>query len=754
MTADRERWRRVREALEAALELEGPARRRFLDQACGEDAALRAEVEELIRRESEAPPDFMVPPSGAEQGGGRAAAIESGLEPSGTGEAPGPGSVLGDFRLLRELGRGGMGTVYLARQTGLERDVAVKVVSRTGIGAEQERERFRREARAAARLDHPNIARVLAEGVDGGVAWFALEYVDGPTLADELRDRRRDESDRDRRLPDVRDVDYVRRIAECVRGVASALAHAHAHGVVHRDVKPSNVLLTPQGTAKLVDFGVARDAQMGTITRSDQLLGSLPYMSPEQARVVKDPVDERTDVYSAGVLLYEMLTRRRPFEGTTTHEVLTKIRFAEPRPVRSVNPRVPLDLATVCERAMAKELGARYPSATELRDDLDRFLDGRPIRARRTRILGRATRYLSRRRRSAALAASVLTAVCATWIVAAQTRAHAPSATLMVQADRGTQLSLAWIDPRTGQPGEATRLGEGPLTRDDVSPGVVRIDVLPADGGPPMELTRWLETDRVDPVETRFNRSPDAGSTEDMLFFDRGTLRVEPPLPESPGAEPPRRVSPLAGMDVEVEPFWLDVYEVSVGDYRAFLTARPDVEPPAFWSLIDSNRLPADRPMTNVTWPEAQAFAEWKGKRLPTHAEWMWAARGKPLRRTPWDPALGWIAASTCEPIQGGGPEDILAWFLAHSAGVRALRESRTPEGLYHMLGNAAEWTETPWIDVQRSPPRPEPQHRIECGGSWTAELIGQQLHSIGHWTAGPQYRSIEIGFRCAKSAP
>ncbi|MCA8957795.1 MAG: serine/threonine protein kinase, partial [Planctomycetes bacterium] len=280
------RWERIRELVEAALDLAPGDRPAFLDASCGGDAALRAEVEDLLRHASEAPTDFVAPPSDLST------------------TAPPAGMQLGEFTLVEELGRGGMGVVYRARQASLQRDVAVKVLVRNLATGTSDLERFHREARAAAKLDHPHITQIYQDGVAGDVHWYAMELVAGHSLQRELQLQRSAEPGSDVLLPLRNRPGHIAAVAGLVADVAEALAHAHQHGVVHRDVKPANLLLDRTGRVKIVDFGIARDQSLGALTHSDQVLGSVHYMSPEQARQITVSVDHRTDVYSLGVVLY------------------------------------------------------------------------------------------------------------------------------------------------------------------------------------------------------------------------------------------------------------------------------------------------------------------------------------------------------------------------------------------------------------------------------------------------------------------
>jgi WD40 repeat protein/tRNA A-37 threonylcarbamoyl transferase component Bud32 len=273
---------------------------------------------------------------------------------------------LGRFELLGVLGQGAFGTVYKARDPELDRSVAVKVPRAGNLAGPQELDRFLREARSAAQLRHPSIVTVHEVGQKQGLPYLISDFVQGVTLADLLSARRLG----------------FREAAELVAAVADALQYAHAQGVVHRDVKPSNIMIGADGRPCVMDFGLAkRESGEITMTVEGQILGTPAYMSPEQAQGEGHLVDGRSDVYSLGVVLYQLLTGELPFRGTQ-RMLLHQVLHDEPRPPRSLNDRLPRDLETICLKAMAKEPRRRYSSARELGDDLRRFLSGEPIQAR------------------------------------------------------------------------------------------------------------------------------------------------------------------------------------------------------------------------------------------------------------------------------------------------------------------------------------------------------------------------------------
>ena len=300
-----------------------------------------------------------------------------------------PFAQLGDFRLLRRLGEGGMGVVYLAEQEGLGRLAAVKVLRPELAGSPTAAARLEREARAAARLRHPGLVQVLGVGNEAGTPWVAMELVPGSSLAELIAERGP--------LPPL---DAARWGAELAR----ALAAAHAAGVVHRDVKPSNVRVRPEGGAVLVDFGLARDDEQGGPTLTRSFAGSPAYASPEQARGERAAIDHRTDLYSLGATLYEAVSGAPPFEGESVATVLVQVVRDEVRPLRERAPDAPLDFALVVEKAMEREPARRYPTAGALAADLEAVATLRPISVRPPGPLARARRWARRHRRAAAAA--------------------------------------------------------------------------------------------------------------------------------------------------------------------------------------------------------------------------------------------------------------------------------------------------------------------------------------------------------------
>ncbi|HJT77999.1 MAG TPA: protein kinase, partial [Gemmataceae bacterium] len=295
-------------------------------------------------------------------------------------EAAVPRAVAG-YEILGVLGRGAFGVVYKARQPGLKRLVALKMILAGGHADAQELARFRSEAEVVARLQHPHIVQVYEVGDDGGRPFFSLEFVDGTNLREKIAG-----------TPQP-----PREAAALVQTLAGAMAYAHEHGVVHRDLKPANVLLTRDGTAKISDFGLARrlDEDSGQ-TRTGSAVGTPSYMAPEQAEGRSREAGPLADVYSLGATLYELLTGRAPFRGASILETLEQVRAREPVAPSQLQPALPRDLETVCLKCLHKDPARRYAGAAELAEDLRRFLAGEPIKARPVSRAERAWRWCRR----------------------------------------------------------------------------------------------------------------------------------------------------------------------------------------------------------------------------------------------------------------------------------------------------------------------------------------------------------------------
>jgi TolB-like protein/Tfp pilus assembly protein PilF len=310
---------------------------------------------------------------------------------------------LGDYELLEEIGRGAQGVVFRARQKSLNRTVALKVISLGQWASKAHLKRFRREAEAAASLDHPCIVPIYEVDERDGSCYFSMKFVEGGQL---------DEVTRREPMP-------IRRAVELIAKVARTVHYAHEHGILHRDIKPGNILLDVNGEPHLTDFGLARLVESeSSVTHTLDILGTPSYMAPEQAVGNNTAVGNPTDVYGIGAVLYQLLTGHPPFAGGATYETIRLLLDTEPRQPRLLNPKIDRDLSTICLKCLEKDSKRRYSSALALAEDLERWLKHEPILARHTGIIGRSRKWMRRNPSSALLAACLVAlAAAAGWIV-------------------------------------------------------------------------------------------------------------------------------------------------------------------------------------------------------------------------------------------------------------------------------------------------------------------------------------------------
>jgi serine/threonine protein kinase/tetratricopeptide (TPR) repeat protein len=302
-------------------------------------------------------------------------------------------SNFGDYELLEEIGRGGQGIVYRAHQKSLNRTVALKVIGLGPWTTEAHLKRFRREAEAAASLDHPSIVPIYEVGERDGQCYFSMKLVEGGQLDEVVR----------------REPMPIRQAAELIAKVARTVHYAHEHGILHRDIKPGNILLDKNGGPHLTDFGLARLVETeSTVTGTLEVLGTPSYMAPEQAAGETTKVSKVTDIYGLGAVLYQLLTGQSPFAGGTTYETIKLVLETEPRQPRLLNPKVDRDLSTICLKCLEKDPKRRYSSALALAEDLEHWLKHEPIQAHRTGIFTRGRKWVRRNPTSTLLATSLI----------------------------------------------------------------------------------------------------------------------------------------------------------------------------------------------------------------------------------------------------------------------------------------------------------------------------------------------------------
>ena len=757
-------WRRLEELLPTALELPAAARAAYVDDACGDDVVLRDELRALVAMSDAV--GILDQPPGPRTG-----------EPDRAPHAgPGSRAVVRHYDIEQPLGSGGMGVVYRARDRRLNRAVALKFLPPALSADAIAKQRFLMEARAAAALDHANVCAVHEIGeTDEGHLYIAMAFVEGESL---------------RRAID-RGPLPVERAADIAGQIAAALACAHAHGVVHRDVKPGNVMLGTDGVVKLVDFGVAK-VEDATLTGAVGTPGTVAYMSPEQVR--GEAVDHRTDLWSLGVVLHEMLAGTRPFRGATDGLTCHAIADGAPPPLRSLRADVPAALDAVVARALAKDRERRFRSADDMREALRLALRGTDAAPRPHRFGRHALAW--------AVAASVVllaAAVAGTsaWRRAAERRSVESIARAAVLADQGRHVEAYELAARAERalPGDTTLRRVMGLVADRVTilsqpdGAQVWLRRVSADGGlapdstyagtTPLRALRLPRADyRVDIrkagyataariASSALNRAEASlGAPHDVVIDVVLRARAEVPdgmlfVPGSRyqlvGRGAPTRAS------VTLPAYFIDEHEVTNEQFRAFVAAGGYADS-SYWRhpfvldgrvlsrreamrlLVDRTGLPAPRgwsgqefpagearhPVTGVTWYEAAAYAEFAGKRLPTVFEWEKAARDG--RFTHFEGiVLPWGLA---DPARGIAHRANFATSApvpvgSHPAGIGAF-------GAHDMAGNVEEWTANP-----------SGERRFITGGGWDDPIyIFSDFLPVSGFHASPS-----LGFRAARTA-
>lgn len=636
------------------------------------------------------------------------------------------GDQLDEFRIIRELGRGGMGVVYLAEDLELGRQVALKTLRVDLVASERARRRFESESRSVAKLSHRHIIPIFRSGVTDGTPFLVFEYVEGPNLADRLSARSAGSSATEQ---DVSLEDRVKAIEE----LASAVAYAHSQGVLHRDIKPANVLFDAEGNARLTDFGVARILDDEPLTLTPEFPGTPCYMRPEQVGGCQ--IDERSDVFSLGVVLFESLTGERPFDGKTLPEMHRTYTSDRPKRLRLLCPAAGADLETICEKAIEVDPRDRYPSAAHLEAELRSYRNGDAIIARRAGLWQRMRRLVRRNPLRVAIAALIVSVLAGGGFAAsyvASERARMGSL-LVADLDPSAAVVLSKFDEISMEP-----VAPAPIDADLtggilLEPGAYRLTAIAADES----FVEYQGLVRAG-GELRF-AAPNPTAQEppnEMIFFEGGDYLFRGDMRRAP-----------EGRIVRVEDFYLDATEVTNAEYRAFLDDTGHTWP-AHWQLLGYDETLSDLPVVQVSPADAEAYARWRGCRLPTVLEWQYAATRPDDRPYPWgtDPGAAPAALEPSRDLLCGTTsnliEELYDEYRTYAA--PSLSESDIlSTGLRGMFSGPSEQTASHYFDEQVT--------GIVAGRSWRECPAAFDLTRWVETKVGAP--SFTVGFRCARSA-
>jgi len=743
------RWQQIKVLLHDALELPAQKRSAFLAEACSDNPDLRKEVESFLTLDDER-------------------VLRDFVESSTNRVTLPPGTKLGDYEVQSLLGMGGMGEVYRACDPRLGRDVAIKVL-RSPVSNDPDRfRRFEREARAAAAQNHPNILAIFQMGTYEGVPYLVSELLDGGTLREELLRGP---------IPVCKATDYSEQIA---RGLAAA----HEKGVVHRDLKPENIFVTNDGRVKILDFGLAKfthrhlllNSGLATATLGTKpgvVMGTVGYMSPEQVRGAE--LDARTDIFSFGVVLYEMATGEQPFRGRTAASTFDAILHSDPVHITSRNPALPPELNRIIFRALEKNRDRRYQSINEplaalktLRQDANGAIPlARIVRKPRVAIpalallaalgmlVGGYVRRSGQIRWAHDTAIPEITRLSekgedgAAFALAKTVEAMVPGdqalqklwpeVSLEISVHSEPQAAEVYMKPYRAADTAWEHMGRSPISH-------VRV---------PFGLLRWRAEKQGFQTAEVLSSSLHKGGLQD--FFGGATVNLSLTVSETvanemvrvPGGDLYLQLPAINAVDVNVPDYWMDRYEVTNIQFKKFVDAggyrkseywkQPFIDNgkilsweqamsrfrdkagrpgPATWELGNYPEGQGNYPVTGVSWYEAAAYAEFTGKSLPTVHQWQHAA-------WPW---LG--IASLIAPISN---------FEGRGLAPVASQQSMSPYGTYDMAGNAKEWC---WNATENK--------RFILGGAWDEPLY----MFLDRDAQSPFRRLPTYGFRCVKAIP
>jgi len=658
------------------------------------------------------------------------------------------GKQLGQYRVLGPLGEGGMAAVYRAFDPALDRDVALKVLPRHFVGDPEFSARFQREAKVIARLQHVHILPVHDFGQEDDYTFIVMPFIETGTLADLLKGRP---------LP-------LPQILKIISQVGDALSYAHQSGIVHRDIKPSNILIDERGNCLLTDFGVAKMVEATVqLTQTGAIIGTPAYMSPEQ--IMGERVDGRSDLYSLGVVLFEMATGRQPYRAETPPAVFVK-HLHDPLPMpRSLNPDIPEAIERVILKTLAKQPTGRFQTATDL------------VKALEAAILEttRPAAQVPERNRSEL---ATLAEETSDLEIEPPSSPPPPKVPLRPPStpDRPPPTKQAPLFPRWGWALAALGILVGIAIVAII--GFFLIRLLPGLGGTPAaglaepqvsmtatpqpvrQATTTLASPTQPPAETAAPL-PILGSTqispEDgmvLLYVPAGEflMGASPSDPDASDSEKPRH-------QVLLEAFWIDRTEVTNRMYRLCVNADECNPPERRSSFDDPNQ--ADQPVVWVSWPGAEEYCQWAGRRLPTEAEWEGAARGTDERTFPWGSSgpAGQLVNFADQSLKEDWADRSVDDGFEYAAPVGSYPSGASPYGALDMAGNVWEWVGD-WFDSayyldspKENPAGPSSSAagtHVVRGGSFLSNV--RNLRTAYRYGYSPTTAAADLGFRCALS--
>ncbi len=649
----------------AALDLGPSDRAAFLQGACP-DAATLARVTALLESHRAG---FALRPSSTEA----------------TAQPESPDLRIGSFHIVKEIGRGGMGIVYLAEDTQLDRQVALKVLGPELLRSPQAVAHLQREAKLSAALTHPGVVQVFQFGLADGRGFIASAYVNGPTLKAVI------EEERVKRTSNASPRAWIEFCADTIATVAETLSYCHQQHIIHRDVKPSNILLDPKTGPRLTDFGIAiSDGTVRGHSKSesrpeapesaslatedvppDALEGSCHYMSPEQASLKQVRIDARSDVFSLGVVLYEMLALRRPFEGESTDRILRSVRESTETRLGTIDRRIPADLVTICHKCLEKDPADRYQSAAHVAADLRSWRAGEPILARPRSLPNRVGRWLYRRRRSVAWVALFAITLAAASLLVIHQKHKAMGQVVIPEEMRGYRVRVERLASSTTGASSDAVVMEGrptPFTA-FLAPGLYRL-VFERDGDVRREAISLITPGHIDRIVIRRAHEEDRRS---LVAFQGGVVQLGASSSDSALG---------TSRSIALERFRISATEVSNREYREFVLDAGGVASELWADPYDASM--DDLPVVGISWDAANAYCRWRGVRLPTADEWEAAARAPDGRRFPWgDATRSTLARDTSREISR---------YAKLARPVASEPDLRSPLGLYHLASNVAEF--------------------------------------------------------------